>query len=229
MTKVKKKKNIDFKNVVKKTGGIMGLMILAALGMQGYKYYQSNQPKGIAVLGVIDGDTITVEGKTRFRLRNIDAPEAEYCGGKEAEEELRKLLKGKRIRIEEEIIDRWGRPMGLVYVEDVLINEKMIESGWAKYHADKTTVSENLKMVGDSNKENKKGLYGKCWQMENKANPKCNIKGNIDPSNQNVKRYYWPGCVQYNTTIVELDRNEQWFCSKEEAEKAGYVRSERCP
>ena len=39
---------------------------------------------GVAVEGVIDGDTIVVEPKTRVRLRHIDAPELEYCGGKEA-------------------------------------------------------------------------------------------------------------------------------------------------
>lgn len=210
-------------------GGIMGLMLIAALGFEGYKYYQTNQPKGIAVLGVLDGDTITVEGKTRFRLRNIDAPEAELCGGKEAEEKLQSLLKNKRIRIEEEIIDRWGRPMGLIYVNDLLINKEMVESGWAKYHSDQTTVNEDIQIIDKKNKEEKKGLYGKCWQTENKANPKCNIKGNIDPSNKGLKRFYVPGCVQYKTTIVELDRGESWFCSESEAKAAGYVKSERCP
>jgi micrococcal nuclease len=229
MKKTKKETDDKIKRAIKKTGGIMGLMFLAVMGMEGYKYYQTHQPKGIAVLGVIDGDTRIVEGKTRFRLRNIDAPEAELCGGAEAKKELEKLVKEKRIRIEEEIIDKWGRPMGLIYVDDVLINEKMIQSGWAKYHADQTTVADKLKKIGDENKKDKKGLYGKCWQTENKENPKCNIKGNIDPSNQNTKRYYWQGCVQYNTTIVELDRNEQWFCTRSEAEAAGYVASERCP
>lgn len=195
---------------------------------KGYQYYQNHRQAGIRVIGVLDGDTITIEGKTRFRLRGIDAPEANLCGGKEAEEVLRRLIGSKRIRVEEEIIDKWGRPMGMVYVREKLINLEMVKSGWAKYHYDEVSKSQEMKAINDKNKEEAKGLFGKCWQRENKARPKCNIKGNIDPSNQNVKRYYRPGCVQYNTTIVELDRGEEWFCSEEEAREAGYVKSERC-
>jgi endonuclease YncB( thermonuclease family) len=33
---------------------------------------------------VIDGDTIVLEGKGKIRLANINAPELEYCLGKEA-------------------------------------------------------------------------------------------------------------------------------------------------
>jgi len=39
---------------------------------------------GIKVLEVLDGDTILLDGKVRLRLRHIDAPELEFCGGKEA-------------------------------------------------------------------------------------------------------------------------------------------------
>ncbi|MBI3559585.1 hypothetical protein HY087_00460, partial [Candidatus Gottesmanbacteria bacterium] len=54
-----------------------------------------NDP-GVMVEGVIDGDTIVVEPKTRVRLRHIDAPELNFCGGKEAKETLEKLVSGKR-------------------------------------------------------------------------------------------------------------------------------------
>lgn len=203
---------------------------MVAMGISGYKAWEAGKwGDGIAVLGVLDGDTITLEGKTRFRLRNIDAAELDNCSGPEAKEALEKLLKDKRIRIEEEIIDKWGRPMGLVYSGKTLINEEMIKGGWAKYHADTTTVANRLKTISDENKVNGRGIFGKCWQMENKDKPKCNIKGNIDINNSAIKRYYYPGCVQYKTTIVELDRGESWFCSEKEAVEAGYVKSERCP
>lgn len=181
------------------------------------------------MLGVLDGDTVTLEGKVRFRLRNIDAPEADFCGGQEAKAELEKLLNNKRVRVEEEILDNWGRPMGLLYVGDKLINKEMVKSGWVKYHHDQTSAAETMKTINDKNKEENIGLYGKCWQKENVKNPKCNIKGNIDPNNSSLKRFYVPGCVQYATTIVELNRGERWFCSEKEAVDAGYVKSERCP
>lgn len=204
------------------------ICLLAVMAGTGYQYAKAEKARGVKVLGVLDGDTLTLEGKVRFRLRNIDAPETKYCGGKEAEAELKRLVTDKRVRIEEEILDKWGRPMGLVYVGKSLINKKMLQSGWAKYHADKTSVSEELKAVSDKNKAERKGLFGQCWQWE-PTDRRCVIKANIDPSNQNVKRYYLPGCVQYKTTIVELDRGEQWFCTEAEAREAGYVKSERCP
>ena len=70
----------------------------------------------IKVLGVIDGDTLVLDGKVRLRLRHIDAPELEFCGGQEAKNLLTDLVKGKSVRVEEKIMDQQGRPMALVYV-----------------------------------------------------------------------------------------------------------------
>ena len=43
--------------------------------------YQSKQhiQSGVPVIGVIDGDTVVLEGKSRVRLRFIDAPEKGLC------------------------------------------------------------------------------------------------------------------------------------------------------
>jgi len=206
-------------------------ILFVSLGLNGYQLLSSrqNQP-GLTVLGVLDGDTVTLEGKTRFRLRNIDAPEINFCGGQEAKMALEKIIGNNKVRIEEEIIDQWGRPMGFLYIGSVLVNREMLKTGWARYHSDKTSVAVELKQIADENKKNKIGIYGPdCYQMENLGNPKCNIKGNIDPSNSAGKLYYYPGCVQYNTAIVEKDRGEQWFCTREEAEAAGFIKSSRCP
>lgn len=206
-------------------------VLFVSLGLNGWQFLSSRQDQpGLTVLGVLDGDTITLEGKTRFRLRNIDAPEIENCGGKEAKAELEKIIGSRKVRVEEEIIDLWGRPMGFLYIGSVLVNREMLKSGWARYHSDTTSIAAELKQIADENKKNKIGVYGhECYQTENLENPKCNIKGNIDPSNSAGKLYYYPGCVQYNTAIVEKDRGEQWFCTREEAQAAGFVKSSRCP
>jgi endonuclease YncB( thermonuclease family) len=90
--------------------------------------------EGIKVIGIIDGDTLVLEGKVRLRLRHVDAPELEFCGGKEAKEKLESLVQEKKVILKEQIIDQQGRPMALVYVKDKLVNEEMLESGWARYH-----------------------------------------------------------------------------------------------
>lgn len=210
---------------------LLGLLLTVSLGINGWQFIRNRSSSdGLKVIGVLDGDTITLEGKTRFRLRNIDAPEIENCGGEEAKKELEKLIGDKKVSVKEEILDNWGRPMGLVYIGNRLVNKEMLESGWARYHHDTTTVAGELKLTADYNKENKIGIFSqKCYQWENTINPRCNIKGNIDQNNSSIKRYCVPGCVQYKTAIVELDRGEEWFCSEDKAKKAGYVKSERCP
>lgn len=184
--------------------------------------------QGIKVIGVIDGDTLVLEGKVRLRLRHIDAPELEFCGGKEAKEKLESLVKGKRVILREQIVDQRGRPMALVYIGNILVNEEMTKSGWVRYHADKSSQRSILKAAYDSAKKEGLGVFSpQCYQKENPENPECNIKGNIDKAT-GVKKYYFPGCAQYKFTIVEKDIGEQWFCTEEGAQKAGFEKSKTC-
>lgn len=203
-------------------------IISAFLNIFFFRQIKKNE-QGISVLGVIDGDTIVLEGKTKLRLRNVDAPELELCGGKEAKEELEKLVSGKKVVIQEQIVDQWGRPMALVYVDKVLVNEKMLESGLARFHSDSSSQREVLKQANDQAKKKLLGIWStKCQQTKNVDNPKCIIKGNIDP-NSGRKIYYFSGCSQYEFTIIEKDIGENWFCTEEEAQEAGFVRSKTCP
>lgn len=182
---------------------------------------------GVAVIGVIDGDTLVLDGKTRVRLRYADAPELEFCGGEEAKDLLDKLVVGKNVRITEQVPDQYGRAMALVYEGSRLVNLQMLDSGWVRYHHDNTKLTEELKAVADEAKGEQRGIFGSCQSKENTKQPKCNIKGNIDKAND-AKRYYIPGCAQYAFTIVEEDVGEQWFCTESEARKAGYVKAETC-
>ena len=185
--------------------------------------------EGINVLGIIDGDTIVLEGKVKLRLRNIDAPELNLCGGQEAKEELEKLVSNKKVVVEEQILDQWGRPMALVYVDNKLVNEEMLKSGWARFHSDSTSQREALKTAGNQAKKELLGIWSpKCQQTKNPENSKCIIKGNLD-LNSGRKIYYFPGCSQYKFTIIEKDIGENWFCTEKEAQEAGFVRSKTCP
>lgn len=185
---------------------------------------------GIKIIGVIDGDTIVTENKVGVRLRYVDAPELEFCGGQEAKEILEKLVSDKKVRIEEQIIDQQGRPMALIYTGGKLINSEMLASGWAKYHSDTTNLTQDIKKAANEAREKKIGIFSdKCTQTINPEKTSCNIKGNVDANDLSVKTYHVPGCVQYNMAVVELYRGEQWFCTEAEARKAGYVKSKRCP
>lgn len=180
------------------------------------------------VLEVLDGDTILLEGKTRLRLRNVDAPELEFCGGQQAKQELEKLVKGKKVILEEQILDFQGRPMALIYLGRKLINEEILKTGWARFHSDSNSKREKLKTAYDEVKSQQKGIYSSlCRQTKNPDNPACIIKGNIDRS-AGTRKYYFPGCVQYEFAIIEKDIGENWFCTEKEAQEAGFEKSKTC-
>jgi len=61
------------------------------------------------------------------------------------------------------------------------------------------------------------------------VNPECDIEGNLGKREHGEKKtYHYSGCSEYDRVVVELDIGEQWFCSEEEAIKAGYKKSEHC-
>jgi endonuclease YncB( thermonuclease family) len=189
---------------------------------------QKHDRGGIKVIGVIDGDTLVLDGKVRLRLRQVDAPELEFCGGQEAKQHLEALVSGQTVRTEEKILDQQGRPMALVYAGNTLINQTMLASGWVRYHSDQTSQTENLKAAAAAAKDSRLGIFSpQCYQTENRENPQCQIKGNID-KNSDKRLYYLPDCAQYKTTIVEKDLGEDWFCSEKAAQAAGFAKAATC-
>lgn len=193
--------------------------------------YLVNNPqnKGTKVIGVIDGDTIVLQGKSRVRLRQVDAPDKGLCGYTEASNLLKKLTLNKTVIITELIPDQYGRGMALVYDGDTLINKELITSGWVRYHSDQTSQTDDMKAASKKAKDEKLGVYGFCQSTTNTKNPKCNIKGNIDKNKSTDNRkYYFLGCAQYEFTIVEEDLGEQWFCTEKEAQVAGFTKAATC-
>ena len=88
---------------------------------------------------VVDGDTIIVGGVGRVRLIGVDTPESvdprrpvEFFG-KEASAFTRRLVDGKRVRLEYdwERTDRYGRTLAYVYLSDgTFVNAEIIRRGY---------------------------------------------------------------------------------------------------
>ncbi|KAJ9128644.1 hypothetical protein P3X46_034659 [Hevea brasiliensis] len=72
--------------------------------------------------------------KYRIRLRGIDAPESSMPYGKEAQEELVKLIQGKCLRIFVYEEDRYGRSVGDVYCNGIFAQEVMLKKGLAWHY-----------------------------------------------------------------------------------------------
>lgn len=85
-------------------------------------------------LRVTDGDTITIDaggGKEKVRLIGIDAPELQQEGGREARQYLAKRILNRRVTVEGETRDRYGRLLGTVYLGAENINLSLVREGHA--------------------------------------------------------------------------------------------------
>jgi micrococcal nuclease len=94
-------------------------------------------PETAAVIQVIDGDTIVIEGNYRVRYIGIDTPEirpALEAYGLEAWQANRELIEGKLVRLERDVseTDRYGRLLRYVYVDDVFVNAELVRLGLAE-------------------------------------------------------------------------------------------------
>ncbi len=95
------------------------------------------------VVKVMDGDTFMITGNRKVRLHGVDTPESVHSQkglqwyGKESSEFLRKLLVGKKVRLQPEKgasfqTGAYGRFLAFVYREDGLfVNAEVIRKGAA--------------------------------------------------------------------------------------------------
>jgi len=118
---------------------------------------------GVLVKRVIDGDTLQLETGERVRLIGIDTPEMHESDklyrdsrrtaqdirtikelGRHAYEFTRKLVEGKRVRLEFDVEkrDKYKRMLAYVYLADgTFVNAKVIEEGYASL----MTIPPNVK------------------------------------------------------------------------------------
>lgn len=215
-----------------KRGCVVYLLVIVSVGLNFFLYHQLigfRETKGkYEVVEVLDGDSFVVDLDQTIRLTDLDAPNMGRCLSEEAKRRLEELVLGKYVEIEAVGKDEFKRTIALVYVDGQLVNEVMVREGLAKYLSGGSREKELVRQVAEEAKEKALGVWSpKCYQKENTENPDCLIKGNIGKHDR-VKVYHLPGCSEYNRTVVELDLGEEWFCTEEEAKKAGYRKSEHC-
>lgn len=175
------------------------------------------------VIEVVDGDTFQLQSKERVRLLGVDAPELERCAGPEARKRLSELILNKIVELKEPVKENFGRTMALVYQNGVLINKIMMEEGWGKPDYKKNSQRDILSLAYAEAQKQKFGLWSFC------INPKsnCLIKGNIDTATYD-KFYHLQYCRHYDQIVLNTAYGDSWFCSEEEAIKAGFTKSKSC-
>ncbi|MCM8786593.1 MAG: thermonuclease family protein [Candidatus Omnitrophica bacterium] len=135
----------------------------------------------IKVIKVIDGDTVLLSNKKILRYIGIDTPEITRKTEKgfiyqpqpfaiEAKEYNKKLVEGKYIRVEFDIekIDKYGRLLGYCFVDDIFVNAKLLEDGFAAVYTKPPNLKYKdlfLKLQKDA-REKRKGLWGAYETIE---------------------------------------------------------------
>lgn len=205
------------------------LLLLITSLSAGFLILTEKRQEAYTVAHVIDGDTFSLTTGERVRLLGADAPEDGACYGVESEQLLSTYVVGKPIRITEEKRDAFGRRMGLVYADGVLVNEVMLAQGAARPDYTPNSQSELLKKAYAQAVEEKIGIHSaQCRITDPEApDPNCVVKGNIETSSGR-KLYHLPYCRHYKQIVLELDRGEGYFCSEEEAEEAGFILAPDC-
>ena len=203
-------------------------LIILALGLTLGIYRLNLYHQRIKVTSVLDGDTFIAEGKGRVRILGLDAPELNRCYGKKSKKRLQELILNKRVRLEILRKDMYKRYLASVWRGNNLVAETLLKEGLARPDYTDIKYNERLKAAYKYAKANKIGLYSGACVSKTPPNPHCIIKGNIDTGTNN-KFYHYPGCRHYKYIKIDLDRGERWFCTRAEAEAAGFVKASRCP
>jgi endonuclease YncB( thermonuclease family) len=195
----------------------------------------------VGVASVIDGDTLEIHDQ-RIRLHGIDAPESgqscekdgkQYRCGQQAALALADKIGQALIRCEQRDIDRYKRTVAVcrLGVED--LNGWMVRQGWtiayrqySRDYVDDESAAQAAKAGIWAGRfiEPSKWRRGDQLQAAKKsAAVACQIKGNISRSGERI--FHVPGGRDYGPTRIDESKGERWFCSEDEARKAGWRRS----
>jgi micrococcal nuclease len=118
------------------------LLLVALLGGPALAGAQSSSIEGL-VVRVVDGDTIHVQLSDRLekvRYIGVNAPELRHPqrgvepGSHEAHTVNRRLVEGKRVRLELDVQprDRYGRLLAYVWTGDTMVNAELLRLGYAQ-------------------------------------------------------------------------------------------------
>lgn len=120
------------------------------------------------VIGVSDGDTLTVldvdQVQHKVRLAGIDAPEKKQAFGQKSKEALSDCAYGQQVEVQGSKLDRHGRLIGKVLVQEQDCNLRQIRLGMAwhyKLYMKEQALEDRVLYTNEENlaRNNKLGLW----------------------------------------------------------------------
>lgn len=128
------------------------------------------------VVGVSDGDTITVLDDTKqrhvIRLMGIDAPEKAQAFGQRAKQSLSDLVFNRDVSVTWFKKDRYGRTVGQVHIDDTDVCLEQIKRGFAWHYKqyEREQSVEDRSRYADAEKEARIARTG-LWADEHPTEP----------------------------------------------------------
>ncbi len=184
----------------------------------------------------------------KIRLAGLDCPETFQVHGEEAKQFLSSKVLKKRVRIEPETVDQYGRTVGMVLINGENINQLIVAEGhgWvfrkyctAGYCKEWLDLEAKAKAarVGLWEDDNPKAPWDWRAQQRSRDTETARVVGGVSQEkaggssagsvayhgNQRSRVFHGPGCKDYNckNCVVTLK-------SKEEAVTAGFKPHREC-
>jgi endonuclease YncB( thermonuclease family) len=114
------------------------------------------------VIKIADGDTLTLltpsNQQVKIRLAGVDTPERKQPFGNKAKQALSNLAFQKQALVEIAAKDRYGRTIGVVFVDGLNVNAELVKQGMAWVYR-KYTDDERLYVLESEAKQAKRGLW----------------------------------------------------------------------
>ncbi len=192
-----------------------------------------------------DADTLKV-GAVTVRLFGIDAPEAAqnctradgrpWACGKWAARQAKRAFDRKMAQCLFRDRDRYGRVVATCFVGQVDIADHLVRRGiaqaYAKYSTDYIAAEKQAAFEGvgiwaggmQSPSDFRAAQTEARAAANNIAPSDCVIKGNISKSG---RIFHVPGQAFYDETRISPTRGERWFCTRAEAQAAGWRAARR--
>ena len=157
---------MNFSRIVK----ILIISVLVFVGIFIFVHFKADEGSIFKVTKVIDGDTIVLENGEVVRYIGINAPETDKdkddCFAQEAFNANKKLVEGKDVKLKKDVseMDKYGRLLKYVWVDDIFVNEYLVRKGYAlsaEYPPD-VKYAEQFNNFENQAKEENLGLWSLC-------------------------------------------------------------------
>lgn len=131
------------------------------------------------VIWVTDGDSLRVmmrDQDTEIRVADVDAPERDQPYGWQSKLQLIDLVRDRDVLIVPRDVDRYGRVVAYVWVDDVNVNRELVSRGAAWFYP-QYARNEALYGVEQQARDAKRGLWAlplqqrvEPWEWRKRAN-----------------------------------------------------------